>query len=186
MLNRAEPYWSREAVNSFTAENLFTSWLMNQNQHYATSVQDVFELCLNLCVSFVSGIILIRTRVFLASTARDEVPACAWKEEIWCKKLQPSCWNILWNGHEMFGGVFSCSLWLSKLSEKISQRWQAAAELNWIQVFVWRASAGCQNNVNVTVGSGLLAVFRCSDLLSSWEVESADLLAVKLLDKLSL
>lgn len=108
------------------------------------------------------------------------------KEEIWCKKLQPSCWNILWNGHEMFGGFFSCSLWLSKLSEKISQRWQAAAELNWIRVFVWRASAGCQNNVNVTVGSGLLAVFRCSDLLSSWEVESADLLAVKLLDKLSL
>lgn len=84
------------------------------------------------------------------------------------------------------GVFFSCSLWLSKLSEKISQRWQAAAELNWIRVFVWRASAGCQNNVNVTVGSGLLAVFKCSDLLSSWEVESADLLAVKLLDKLSL
>lgn len=101
----------REAVNSFTAENCSQRGTKICSLPGSESVTwDVFvgsKLAESVSLSFVSGIIFIRTSIHILI-----VPVWTWRAEIWCKLQQHLCVTVntqqssvtletLWNCHEM-------------------------------------------------------------------------------------
>lgn len=109
----AECSWKREKLltpsllKTVASEGQKSVYFLVQNQWHETSLLDPSVLSESVSLSFVSGIIFIRTSIHIFI-----VPVWTWRKEIWCKLQQHLCVTVdtqhssvtletLWNCHEM-------------------------------------------------------------------------------------